>query len=485
MEELAVDLADFGARWNTEAYPVLNSLPRGSDETRWGGATNVPDPIANGLDGDSIFVDNSAATTVDDGLFWDSTNSRPMTVKETSQDIYDIIDSLDTSLTSQIVDITSGFTSDQWDRLGHYIRDGGATTGPAGSLHILATGNETEAGFIQAFIGKAAGSDTTVFTEDNYVTTGQSLEAAVDALDVEMALFDIRDTGQPGYVRIQDGDSTILADVLDAGEDNSANTLNGPIVYSRLSGFDGSAWDRVYMGSGTAAQSLSVAPASDARFQVSATAAANTLGNPLFAQISQDGTNAISATYPLPISATMAANATANRIFTHADIDQVSGAAISATNPLFAELTDGTAVISAGNPLDIEEASPLNEHIDDTPAAEVTGQTDGTFPYYIEMDTYTCLSLQFIDTPGYSGDQTYTVQASLDTTTPRSSIPEANWYDVGNAWYNSVTWTTDAFLTDDLRVAGQAQVVRVKVVRANDGAQSDGAWTIFAKKLYA
>ena len=59
MEELSVDLADLSGRWNNEAYPVLNSLPRGDEETRWSGATNVPDPLSDGLDGDNIFVDNN------------------------------------------------------------------------------------------------------------------------------------------------------------------------------------------------------------------------------------------------------------------------------------------------------------------------------------------------------------------------------------------------------------------------------------------
>ena len=127
MEELAVDLADFGARWNTEVYPVLNTLPRGSIDTdgggRWVGASSMPDAIDGGLDGDHMFVDNAASTTQDDGLFWDSTNSRPKTIRESSRDIDDRLTSIYTELSESLLDISNGLSSDQWDRLGGWVKD--------------------------------------------------------------------------------------------------------------------------------------------------------------------------------------------------------------------------------------------------------------------------------------------------------------------------------------------------------------------------
>ncbi len=62
---------------------------------------------------------------------------------------------------------------------------------------------------------------------------------------------------------------------------------------------------------------------------ISATAAANTLANPMFVQISQDGTNAMGTSYPIVVSATTAANATANRIYVNGNIDQIGGNAIN------------------------------------------------------------------------------------------------------------------------------------------------------------
>jgi hypothetical protein len=148
MEELAVDLADFGARWNTDLYPLLNSLPRGSDETRWSGATNMPDPLVDGLDGDNIFVDNAASTTQDDGLFWNTTELRPKTVRESSRDIDDRVTDIYSELSESILGISNGLSTDQWNRLGTWVKDGTASLTTSVSykaregwdrLHILMT----------------------------------------------------------------------------------------------------------------------------------------------------------------------------------------------------------------------------------------------------------------------------------------------------------------------------------------------------------
>jgi hypothetical protein len=72
---------------------------------------------------------------------------------------------------------------------------------------------------------------------------------------------------------------------------------------------------------------MDVAEQSLTALKVSATAAANALGNPLFFQISQDGTDAVDAAHPLPISKDMAANATGNRIWVKSDTDMVGGVA--------------------------------------------------------------------------------------------------------------------------------------------------------------
>lgn len=113
--------------------------------------------------------------------------------------------------------------------------------------------------------------------------------------------------GNPIFVRISD--SINSADVVAAGADNEANAIKGLVTYSRLMGFDGATWDRAGitagamdtyitgpLGSAIGANSLSTAPASDARYQVSKDANVN---------------------------------ATANRLWVTSDIDMIGGIAVN------------------------------------------------------------------------------------------------------------------------------------------------------------
>jgi len=96
--------------------------------------------------------------------------------------------------------------------------------------------------------------------------------------------------GNPIFVRISDSLNSV--DVVAAGADNEANAIKGLVTYSRLMGFDGATWDRAGitagamdtyltgpLGSAIGANSISTAPASDARYQVSKDAAVNATGN--------------------------------------------------------------------------------------------------------------------------------------------------------------------------------------------------------------
>jgi hypothetical protein len=79
--------------------------------------------------------------------------------------------------------------------------------------------------------------------------------------------------------------------------------------------------------------------------KISADAAANTLANPIFNQISQDGTNAVDATHPLPISKDLAANLVTNPIFNQISVDGTN--AMGATHPLV--VSKDTAANATGN----------------------------------------------------------------------------------------------------------------------------------------
>jgi len=66
-------------------------------------------------------------------------------------------------------------------------------------------------------------------------------------------------TTTPGYARLQDGDSTVLGDVLDAVADNLALTLNWTATASVMMGYDGSTLDMLRVGASGELQVTDVA----------------------------------------------------------------------------------------------------------------------------------------------------------------------------------------------------------------------------------
>jgi len=126
------------------------------------------------------------------------------------------------------------------------------------------------------------------------------------------------------------------------------------------------------------------------------------------------------------------------------------------------------------------EIAPLNtKHTEET-IATATSQGDGTTYYYWDMDGYRYFSLQIENTDGAAGDNTYTLEATnQDDGTAAASC---TYQDVTNQWTGAANYTASAFPEVDTPTA--AKYVRIKVVRANDGANTDGAWTLYLKKMF-
>jgi hypothetical protein len=76
--------------------------------------------------------------------------------------------------------------------------------------------------------------------------------------------------------------------------------------------------------------------------KISKDANANLVTNPIFTQLSQDGTNAVAAATPLPISATMAANAAGNTIFVS---PVINGSAVAAAKPMPVSATEAANAV--------------------------------------------------------------------------------------------------------------------------------------------
>lgn len=127
----------------------------------------------------------------------------------------------------------------------------------------------------------------------------------------------------------------------------------------------------------------------------------------------------------------------------------------------------------------VEEIDPVSQHYASAQDS-AANQTDGNTYYYYNMAGYQYFAVQVDDTPGVAGDQTYTVEATVtDDGTPHGSC---TYVDVTNALYGVANLVTSGMLHPAIALV--CKYVRVKVVRANDGANNDGAWTIDTKRMY-
>jgi len=121
--------------------------------------------------------------------------------------------------------------------------------------------------------------------------------------------------------------------------------------------------------------------------------------------------------------------------------------------------------------------SPYNHRLYQV-LADVTNGVDNTYYYYIDLDTYKYLSLQFI-LDGGSGTVTCTVEISAadDVASPSSAIYE----DMTSSFFcvNNFTQSTYAIVDTPL----PARYGRVKVVASTGGAD-DADWKIYLVKTY-
>lgn len=127
-EALASDLSQIMTEWNQEVYTTLGTLPQGVSDTRWN-LTDTISPKVNNLDAANIFVDTDASATADSGRFWDLTNLRPKTIKESINSLYTELSSSVDTLRSEVTSIgSSGLTAEQIARIGDNIFDSSKTS---------------------------------------------------------------------------------------------------------------------------------------------------------------------------------------------------------------------------------------------------------------------------------------------------------------------------------------------------------------------
>jgi len=116
VDEIANDLAAITSEWNDKLYPLLAGLPDGTKDA------NV-DAFLNGLDGTQLYADRNATSTSENGEFWSTTYSRPLTVKETINSIKEEVESNYNDLATLMSDTAGVLTHDQKRAIGLEIFD--------------------------------------------------------------------------------------------------------------------------------------------------------------------------------------------------------------------------------------------------------------------------------------------------------------------------------------------------------------------------
>lgn len=139
----------------------------------------------------------------------------------------------------------------------------------------------------------------------------------------------------------------------------------------------------------------------------------------------------------------------------------------------------GSSYESAGDFDRVSNVKPDYFHFRNTPIADVTNGTDGTYNYYVSMDTFKGSGFQLI-LDGGSGTVTVKVFGSLETGVAPAS---ATYEDVTNDVFGSATFTASALLLDEAGKLSVCKWVKIEVVAATSAAD-DADWTIFGKNRY-
>ena len=128
-----------------------------------------------------------------------------------------------------------------------------------------------------------------------------------------------------------------------------------------------------------------------------------------------------------------------------------------------------------------EEIDPVPEKYIAETLADVTNGTDGTYSYYIDMNSYRKGGFQLELSGGATGSLTVTVEGSIqdDGTAPAS----VTYQDITLDTFGSGSYSDSVMLIDNAEKLACYKYVKLKVI-ANTGGMNDADWTIYHKRLY-
>lgn len=132
LQETINSLAQIALTWNEDVQPLLDSLPGGATTIIREDRLDAPNPFVNGLDGSQVFLDLTSTPLTDDGKYYSSPLNRPLTIKESIENVQN---QLNTSVQSILVKIAqvsenTGITARQKQSIGSRIFDPETTSSP-------------------------------------------------------------------------------------------------------------------------------------------------------------------------------------------------------------------------------------------------------------------------------------------------------------------------------------------------------------------
>ena len=224
VDEISTDLAAIISDWNTQLHPLLDSVPDGTLDA------NI-DAFVNGLDGAQLYADSNATSTSENGVYWDTINSRPRTIKEIINVVRDDVDSNYDSLAAMISESSGALTHDQKRGIGLEIFSDDYTFGGI-SLLSRSIANEF---------------NTFQLSKDLYGATGtldgDGLQNFLSGTSVSDALTNLASEHGGTWPATIIGDITFSHDLVDSDINASAD-----IVQTKIFKSDTGASDTVNLG---------------------------------------------------------------------------------------------------------------------------------------------------------------------------------------------------------------------------------------------
>lgn len=125
LQETINSLSQISLSWNNDLQPLLDSLPSGGVNIIREDRTGEINPFANGFDGSQLYLDSTSTTITDDGKYFSESLNRPLSIKESIENVQVQLNNAIQELQVEISKVASntGISTRQKQAIGSRIFD--------------------------------------------------------------------------------------------------------------------------------------------------------------------------------------------------------------------------------------------------------------------------------------------------------------------------------------------------------------------------